>query len=246
MGTKTEPKENTSNDTSEEVKIATKTLLNFEREKEEMKRRAHNVIVSGLPSSPNVEDIDLFGNFCRNNLTVKPRVVAVRRLDRDNKNPNAKLCITLENMETVKDVVSSFRLLRAPHKTPKSGKCISIMISLVCSLKRRTLAGRPNALLELRRIPQQLSLFHNRPLTRKWMLTNIRSYKNKFNEVLLFLSLEDPDIFCLTETWLTKDVPDSMLCPSGFNVVRRDRDSRGGGVLLLIRDCISFRSVEIL
>ena len=77
------------------------------------------------------------------------------------------------------------------------------------------------------------------------MLTNIRSYNNKFNEVLLFLSLEDPDIFCLTETWLTKDVPDSMFCPFGFNVVRRDRDSRGGGVLLLIRDCISFRSVEI-
>ena len=77
------------------------------------------------------------------------------------------------------------------------------------------------------------------------MLTNSRSYKNKFNEVLLFLSLEDPDIFCLTETWLTKDVPYSMFCPSGFNVVRRDRDSRGGGVLLLIRDCISFRSVEV-
>ena len=36
-----------------------------------------------------------------------------------------------------------------------------------------------------------------------------------------------------------------MFCPSGFNVVRRDRDSRGGGVLLLIRDCISFRSVEV-
>ena len=31
MGTKTEPKENTSNDTSEAVKIATKTLLDFEK-----------------------------------------------------------------------------------------------------------------------------------------------------------------------------------------------------------------------
>ena len=113
MGTKTEPKENTSSDTSEAVKIATKTLLDFEREKEEMKRRAHNIIVSGLPSSPNVMDVDLFGNFCGNNLTVKPLVVAVRRLGRDNKNPNAKLCVTLENVETVKDVISSSRLLRA-------------------------------------------------------------------------------------------------------------------------------------
>ena len=75
------------------------------------------------------------------------------------------------------------------------------------------------------------------------MLTNIRSYKNKFNEVLLFLKMEDPDILCLIETWLTKDVSDSVFCPPGFNVVRRDRDSRGGGVLLLIRSCISFRQI---
>ena len=101
-----------SNGTSEAVKIATKTLLDFEREKEEMKRRANNVIVSGLLSRPNVKDSELFGDFCGNNLTVKPRVVAIRRLGRD-KNPNAKFCITLENAEADKDVILSSKILRA-------------------------------------------------------------------------------------------------------------------------------------
>lgn len=110
---KTEFKEKTSDDRNEAVKIATKTLLDFEREREEKKRRASNIIVSGLPPRPNVKDVDLFGDFCQNNLTVKPRVIATRRLGRDSQNLNAKLCVTLENVEAVKDVISSSRLLRA-------------------------------------------------------------------------------------------------------------------------------------
>ena len=39
--------------------------------------------------------------------------VAVRRLARDNKNLNAKLCVTLENAEAVKDVILSSIILRA-------------------------------------------------------------------------------------------------------------------------------------
>ena len=113
MDTKTESKEKPSSDTSEAIKIATKTLLDFEREREEIKRRANNVIVSGLPFRTNVKDADLFEDFCANNLTVKPRAVAVRRLGRDDKNLNAKLCVTLENAEAVKDVILSSRILRA-------------------------------------------------------------------------------------------------------------------------------------
>ena len=98
---------------NEAVKIATKTLLDFEREREEIKRRAGNVIVSGLPPKTNVKDVDLFGDFCGSNLTVKPRVVKVRRLGKDNKSSDAKLCVTLESAEAVNDVILSSRLLRA-------------------------------------------------------------------------------------------------------------------------------------
>ena len=47
------------------------------------------------------------------NMTVKPRAVAVRRLGRDTKNLNTKLCVTLDNAEAVKDVILSSRILRA-------------------------------------------------------------------------------------------------------------------------------------
>ena len=96
-----------------------------------MKRRARNVIVS--LSRPNVKDVDLFGDFCGNNLTVKPRVVAVRRLGRDNKSPNTKLCVTLENVETVKNVISLSRLLRASQDSEV--RRVYFNHDLVCSLK---------------------------------------------------------------------------------------------------------------
>ena len=42
------------------------------------------------------------------------------------------------------------------------------------------------------------------------------------------------DIIFVSETWLTKSVSDSMLCPSQYSIYRRDRKSgRGGGVMVL-------------
>ena len=44
------------------------------------------------------------------------------------------------------------------------------------------------------------------------------------------------DILCFAETWLTQSVTDAELSSNGkFNVFRRDRATRGGGVLTLTR-----------
>ena len=61
----------------------------------------------------------------------------------------------------------------------------------------------------------------------------------------MFLNSEEPDIFCCTETWLNSDTPNSLFCPDGYHVIRWDRDSKGGGVMLIIRDCFSYRVVKI-
>ena len=50
-----------------------------------MKHRANNVIVADLPSRPTARDADIFGEFCENNMAVKPRMVGVRRLGLDGK-----------------------------------------------------------------------------------------------------------------------------------------------------------------
>ena len=64
----------------------------------------------------------------------------------------------------------------------------------------------------------------------RWAVTNIRSICNKYNDFVLFLASENPDIICVTETWLHPDVPDSLFCPNGYNIIRQDRNGRGGGV----------------
>ena len=77
------------------------------------------------------------------------------------------------------------------------------------------------------------------------MLTNVRSCLNKLHELSMFLHLEKPDLFCLVETWLHNDIPDAMICSSGYNIIRKDRSSRGGGVMILLSDCISYRLVDV-
>ena len=51
------------------------------------------------------------------------------------------------------------------------------------------------------------------------------------------------DIVAVTETWLSNAVCSSEILPEGFTVYRKDRASRGGGVLLAVSCSIS--SVEI-
>jgi len=79
----------------------------------------------------------------------------------------------------------------------------------------------------------------------KWALTNIRSLCNKQNDFALFLAVESPDVVCVTETWLHADIPDSLLCCKGYNVIRCDRNGRGGGVAMFVRNNIKFSPVDI-
>ena len=52
------------------------------------------------------------------------------------------------------------------------------------------------------------------------------------------------DIIAITETWLTKHIYTNELLPCGYNVLRKDRDGRGGGVLLALKDSISLRELS--
>ena len=70
---------------------------------------------------------------------------------------------------------------------------------------------------------------------------NIRSLKtvNKDNNELMnlkhFVNTYKSDFLCLVETWLNSNVLDKELQVDGYNFFRRDRGSRGGGVLLYFK-----------
>ena len=71
------------------------------------------------------------------------------------------------------------------------------------------------------------------------MLSNIRSILNKHDELEAFISLHNPGIVALTETWLTEDVGNAELSITGYNLFRADRAAGrgGGGVMFYIKTC---------
>jgi len=67
-------------------------------------------------------------------------------------------------------------------------------------------------------------------------LFNARSLKNKLYELHCHLNDNNPDILCITETWLNSSLPDSVvLSDSNFSLFRKDRSNgrEGGGVCIL-------------
>ena len=54
---------------------------------------------------------------------------------------------------------------------------------------------------------------------------------------------EESDIVFVSETWLSSDVLNSEILPEDYFIVRNDRDTHGGGVLLAIKSS-SFKSAR--
>ena len=70
-----------------------------------------------------------------------------------------------------------------------------------------------------------------------------RSLNNQIHNFQSYIYSNDFDVIAITETWLTKHIYTNELLPCGYNVLRKDRNGRGGGVLLAFKDSISFREL---
>ncbi|MEL7307440.1 MAG: reverse transcriptase domain-containing protein, partial [Pseudomonadota bacterium] len=78
------------------------------------------------------------------------------------------------------------------------------------------------------------------------MYCNVRSLVPKSHVLQSYISLYDPSIIALTETWLDDSVPSSLFCPSNYYAYRHDRITRrGGGCLILVKDNISSHSLTV-
>ena len=64
---------------------------------------------------------------------------------------------------------------------------------------------------------------------------NVRGLNTKTVECLSAVSAQEHDLIALTETWLDDSMSDAELFDDRYLVFRRDRGSRGGGVLLAVR-----------
>lgn len=68
---------------------------------------------------------------------------------------------------------------------------------------------------------------------------NCRSVVNKATELETLLLTHYPDLVTLTETWLNSTVFDSEIIPPGYNLFRKDRGSKGGGVAVVFKSCLT-------
>ena len=68
--------------------------------------------------------------------------------------------------------------------------------------------------------------------------TNARSIVNKLKDFQSLVYTKSFDIIGISETWLTDNIYDNEILPTGYTIFRKDRPSRGGGVLLAVNNTI--------
>ena len=85
----------------------------------------------------------------------------------------------------------------------------------------------------------------------KFFFWNARSLLNKIDQTRLLIEEKRPSIFCINETWLKTQIPDSMLSLKDYTLIRSDRTfkntlgyTRGGGLALYVKNGINFVNLD--
>ena len=68
------------------------------------------------------------------------------------------------------------------------------------------------------------------------MYYNARSVLPKFDELLLSVDIQRPDVICITESWLCSDIQNSEIAIPGYQTLRLDRNRHGGGILMYVSE----------
>lgn len=72
-------------------------------------------------------------------------------------------------------------------------------------------------------------------------LSNVMSLAPKIDEVGVFLSEHNLDVFCVTETWLKDSISDNVINVNNYSIARKDRSlAQHGGVCIYIKNSINY------
>ena len=75
---------------------------------------------------------------------------------------------------------------------------------------------------------------------------NARSVVNKSDLLSDHVASNNIDLMFITETWLHDQISSSLICPPGYQVIRKDRtSSKGGGVMLIYKSDLHITQVDI-
>ena len=70
---------------------------------------------------------------------------------------------------------------------------------------------------------------------------NIHHMMKHFEELKLLLENDNPDIIGINETKLDETIHDSDIKISNYNIIRKDRDKFGGGIVMYIRESLNYK-----
>lgn len=73
---------------------------------------------------------------------------------------------------------------------------------------------------------------------------NVRSLNTEFEAFSLYIHDHDFDIVAITETWLNIDNDSTLYSIPDYNFIRKDRETRGGGVAFYIKKNIKFSEIH--
>ena len=109
-----------------------------------------------------------------------------------------------------------------------------ILIDDKLELRNFDQANTPDSFSTVQKTKKELLIVH----------MNCRSVNNKNEELENIIQSLDPDILCLTETWMDDSVPSQANLPEGYCRIRKDRSAsfkqkygknKGGGVAILYK-----------
>ena len=96
-------------------------------------------------------------------------------------------------------------------------------------------------------VPFKTQNIDKRSFVPKILLTNTMSLTPKIDEVSCFMKTHNPDVACITETWLHGSIDESCLYIAGYNFIFKNRSGGcHGGVGLYIKNSISFKCLDHL
>ena len=76
------------------------------------------------------------------------------------------------------------------------------------------------------------------------IVTNVRSICNKIDEITAKVGELVPDIAIFCETWLSDAIPDDAVRINGYQSVRNDRNSNGGGIITYFSESLRVKVID--
>ena len=72
-------------------------------------------------------------------------------------------------------------------------------------------------------------------------------FKHSYTDDTGVVSVNDPSVVMITESWLSTNIPDSaVMIGNNYNIFRLDRRTPGGGVLAYVNTCIPVERISNL